>query len=387
MKILMLNYEFPPLGGGAGNATDNISRHLAKRGHQVTVLTSGYGRFPKEELKDGVRILRVPSIRNSIHDCGFKGALSYIVFALPRLIQLFVQERFDILHYFFSIPTGFLSLVPGVFKNTPYIVSLRGSDVPGYDVYNRPVHLFHKVLKPVNRHILRKSGAVVALSESLKQTALMTYPDFRIDVISNGVETELFRPLDGLKYDQCGMTLITVSRLINRKGIDVVLQALHEIKDSNIRLLVVGEGNYKSQLMNLAEKLDLSDKVTFYGYCPRDELPALYNRACAFVLPSFAESFGMVFAEAMACHLPIIGSSVGGVVDLVRPENGILIPQGDVEMLKSAILKIKDSPQLRMQMGKNSRRRVELYYSWASVGARYEAVYQRVLGHASKDTK
>jgi glycosyltransferase involved in cell wall biosynthesis len=95
----------------------------------------------------------------------------------------------------------------------------------------------------------------------------------------------------------------------------------------------------------------------------------------------------MVFAEAMACHLPIIGSSVGGVVDLVRPENGILIPQGDVEMLKSAILKIKDSPQLRMQMGKNSRRRVELYYSWASVGARYEAVYQRVLGHASKDTK
>jgi len=386
MKILMLNYEFPPLGGGAGNATNNISRNLVERGHQVTVLTSGYGRFPKTELKEGVRILRVPAIRNSIHDCGFKGALSYVAFALPRFIQLYARERFDILHYFFSMPTGLLSLVPGVFKNTPYVVSLRGSDVPGYDVYNRPVHLFHKVLKPLNLYIWRKSGAVVALSESLKHTALKTSPDLRIDVIANGVETDLFRPLDGLKDDRCGMSLITVSRLINRKGIDMVLKALHEINDPNIRLLIVGEGNYKPQLMSLAEKLGLSDRVTFYGYCPRDELPALYSRACVFVLPSFAESFGMVFAEAMACHLPVIGSRVGGVVDLVRPENGILIPQGDVEMLKSAILKIKDSPQLRMQMGKNSRRRVELYYSWASVGARYEAVYQRVLGHASKDT-
>ena len=77
----MLNYEFPPMGGGAGNATDNISKEMAKMGHEVTVLTSGYGDLPKFEIEDGVKIYRVFSWRKGIHDCGFRGAYTYLLSA------------------------------------------------------------------------------------------------------------------------------------------------------------------------------------------------------------------------------------------------------------------------------------------------------------------
>ncbi len=110
MKILMLNYEFPPMGGGAGNATDNISKNLALAGHDVTVLTSRYGEQPPFEVKNGVKIYRVFSWRNSIHDCGFKGAYTYILFAAVKLMRLNRTERFNILHFFFSLSTGLLSL-------------------------------------------------------------------------------------------------------------------------------------------------------------------------------------------------------------------------------------------------------------------------------------
>ncbi len=117
MKILMLNYEFPPMGGGAGNATDNISKNLALAGHDVTVLTSRYGEQPSFEVKNGVKIYRVFTWRNSIHDCGFKGAYTYLFFAAVKLMEMNRTQRFDILHFFFSLPTGLLSLLPWTFKN------------------------------------------------------------------------------------------------------------------------------------------------------------------------------------------------------------------------------------------------------------------------------
>ena len=105
MKILMLNYEFPPMGGGAGNATDNISKELVKMGHDVTVLTSRYSKQKKIEVKDGVKVHRVFSLRKGIHDCGFRGAYTYLISASMKLLQLKKKDKYNILHYFFSLTT------------------------------------------------------------------------------------------------------------------------------------------------------------------------------------------------------------------------------------------------------------------------------------------
>lgn len=378
MKVLMLNYEFPPMGGGAGNATDNISKNVASTGHDVTVLTSRYGGQPHFEVKNGVKIYRVFSWRNSIHDCGFKGAYTYIFFAAIELWKLNRTQQFDILHFFFSLPTGLLSLLPWAFKNTPYIVSLRGSDVPYYDIYNKKVHLFNLILKPINRYIWSNAKKVVALSRGLKTTALRTAPQQSFEVIPNGVETDLFKPSLCRKYSAKQFRLITVSRLINRKGIDHILTALAELGDKDIELLIVGIGRYENFLKEMCNELKLNDIVTFYGYCPREQLFKLYNKADVFILPSLAESFGLVFAEAMACGLPVIGGRTGGVPDLVKEENGILVTPGDVEELKEAIIAMKHIGEERTKIGEINRRKVEKDYSWRSVALIYLNSYRLI---------
>lgn len=375
MRVLILNYEFPPMGGGAGYASFNLSKQLAAKGHDVTVLTSRYGNQPKQEIQDGVRIIRCPSWRKSIHDCGLRGAFTYLLSAAFTLISLKKHCRFDIVHYFFSFPTGLLSYLPYAFRDVPFVVSLRGSDVPGYDPYNPKIEALHRLMLPLNRGVWKRAARVVALSSSLRRLAKAKLPQKRIEVIPNGVESDLFYPCkdDGDDHDR--HRFITVSRLVNRKGIDLVLRALAELRDDSIELLIVGTGNYERALKRQVSKLGLEKTVRFHGYCPREELPDLYNRASAFILPSRTESFGMVFAEAMACGLPVIGTNTGGIVDLVADDCGILVDSDDVEQIKRAIIRIKRSEALRRSMGECGHERVKTHFTWEAVTERYEAIY------------
>jgi phosphatidylinositol alpha-1,6-mannosyltransferase len=231
------------------------------------------------------------------------------------------------------------------------------------------------VLKPLNKYIWKKAKAVIALSKGLKTTALMSAPKQNISVIPNGVETELFKPnSDGRQSDE-KLRLITVSRLINRKGIDHILLALSELRDNDITLLVVGTGSYETYLKKMCHDLGLDGAVTFYGYCPRESLPELYNKADVFILPSLAESFGIVFAEAMSCALPIIGGMTGGVPELVKKENGILVEPGNVERIKMAILVMKTNSEKRIKMGERNRIKMVKQYSWFTIAEQYQSIY------------
>lgn len=376
MKILLLNYEFPPMGGGAANATYNIAKELATFGHHVDVLTSRIEGQKAVETIDGFTVYRVASWRKGIHDCGFRGAYTFLFFAAFKLRRLLKKNHYDILHYFFGLPTGFLSFIPGVHKKTPYIVSLRGSDVPHYDIYNKSLEVFHAILKPVTKTIWKNSKRVVALSKGLKLTALETSPAQEIDVIPNGIDADLFMPPSSPRQPDGQFKLILVSRLIIRKGVQHVLHALSELNDKTIRLLIVGTGNYEAYLKKLSTSLNLDDVVTFYGFCRRTKLPKLYNQNDAFILTSMAESFGIVFAEAMACGLPIIGGETGGVPDLVKFNNGILVHPGNVEEIKNAILEFKSSPERRKSMGERNREKVVHHYSWRNVSLRYLETYK-----------
>jgi len=223
MHILLLNYEFPPAGGGAGFATYNIGRELVKMGVKVDVLTSRIEGETDGAILDGMRIYRVPSWRKGIHDCGMLGAYSYVSFALRKRSRLLKRTKYDLEHFFFSLPTSILSLSPMQRRKHPYIVSLRGSDVPGYDPFNQKLEKMHKILLPLTKNIWRNASAVVALSQGLKDIALKTAPDQEIDIIPNGIELNQFYPASTEKIQNGPLKLITVSRLLERKGIHHLL--------------------------------------------------------------------------------------------------------------------------------------------------------------------
>jgi glycosyltransferase involved in cell wall biosynthesis len=379
MRVLLLNYEFPPVGGGAGYATANIAAGLVEMGIDAEVLTSRIDHERDGEPVHGVPVHRVNSWRIGVHECGLRGAYTYVLAAAAKRRKLHAERHYDLEHYFFSMPTGLLTLVPGTTPETPYIVSLRGSDVPGYDPFNTRLEKIHHVMKPVTRRIWRRARKVVALSDALAATARKTTPELDIEVIPNGIDTRQFYP-PGTRRPEGKVRLITVARLLERKGIQTILEACAKPSVLPVELQIVGTGPYEDELREMVAALGLRDRVTFLGFVPNEELPGYYRHSDIFVLPSETESFGLVFAEAMSCGLPIAASNVGGIPETVRDGiDGLLCPPGEPLLLRENILRLMSSVDAREEISYSQRERILKHYPWRQIAARYAEIYRSVL--------
>ncbi|HET6779433.1 MAG TPA: glycosyltransferase family 4 protein [Gemmatimonadales bacterium] len=384
MRILVLNYEYPPLGGGAAVATAALAQGLVERGILVDVVTAGAGAERRESMagreqleSPGLTLYRVKSRRRGIHEAGMGDAATYLIAALPLIRRLLRTYTYDAVHVFFSLPTG--ALLPFLnLKGIPVVVSLRGSDVPGYDPHNRALQLSHWILAPLTRWIWRRADHVVAVCESLGQLARRTYPGLRYTVVPNGVDLNLFHPWVGSRPSPAGrIRCIAVARLIERKGLGDLIRALALLERGRFQLDIVGGGPDEQVLRDLATGLGVAQDIHFSGPLDRPEVARRYREADLFTLPSSAEAFGNVFAEALASGLPIVGSRVGGIPDLVEHgTNGLLVPSGDVAALAGAIKYLADDPQLREEMAQRNRAKAESNLQWSQVTRRYLSTYE-----------
>jgi glycosyltransferase involved in cell wall biosynthesis len=388
MRILVLNYEYPPLGGGAAVATAALAHGLMARGIAVDVVTAGAepgaerhtAASPEEPLEKGsLTIYRVRSRRTGVHQAGMCDAASYLVGALPVIRRLLRIHKYDAVHVFFSLPTGALLPFLGL-RDTPVVVSLRGSDVPGYDSHNPSLQRAHRLLAPLTRWIWRRANRVVAVCESLGQLALHTWPDLRYVVVPNGVDLTLFHPADpATRRPSERIRCLAVARLIERKGVGDLLRALATLERGRFELEIVGGGADERVLRDLATQLGVAQDVRFLGPLSRAAVAERYREADLFTLPSSAEAFGNVFAEALASGLPIVGSATGGIPDLVEHgSNGLLVPPGDVTALAGAIRYLADDPELRTEMAIRNRAKAEATLEWAQVTRRYLSIYEGI---------
>jgi glycosyltransferase involved in cell wall biosynthesis len=371
------------MGGGASSATYNLALELVKLGHSVDVLTSRFGDQPSEEIINGIKVYRVTSWRHGIHNCGLRGAISYVVFAFFSLRGLLKKNRYDLLHYFFGLPTGLLSLYSHGVKNQPYILSLRGSDVPGFDATSLKLRFLHWLLKPITVRIWKKAERLVAVSHGLREMAQRTLPGRPIGVVHNGIDTDIFKPVPNHNDHSNGsVRLLCVSRLIERKGLDYLFQAMAEMNDPRIRVDIVGTGSSEQRLKSKVRGLGLETQVHFWGYKTAFELVDLYNQADIFILPSLSEGLAMVLLEAMSCGLPIIATNVGGIPEVVADgENGILIPPGKVNAIIQAIHRLVRDSVLRSRISRNNPSKIREQFTWTKGALGYQAMYDQVLKH------
>jgi glycogen synthase len=381
MRILVLNYEYPPLGGGAAVATAALAHGLAERGVVVDVVTAGAesGTQAADEAEQRLTVYRVRSRRTGIHQAGMADAGSYLIAALPLIRRLMRAHSYDAIHVYFSLPTG--ALLPFLrLRGTPVVVSLRGSDVPGYDPHNRGLQVAHRLLAPLTRWIWRRADRVVAVCESLGQLARVTYPDLRYSVVPNGVDLELFHPAAAPRQSPTrAIRCLAVARLIERKGLGDLIRGLALLERGRFQLDIVGGGADERTLRDLAVANGVAGEVRFLGPLPRAEVARRYREADLFTLPSSAEAFGNVFAEALASGLPIVSSAVGGIPDLVEHgTNGLLVKPGDIKGLAAAICYLADDPELRMGMAERNRAKAEATLEWSHVTRRYLSTYEAI---------
>ena len=384
LRILLLNYEFPPMGGGAGHASFQLAKTLTATGCHVDVVTSGIDGQPSLEVIDGVRVHRVRSFRRSIQDCGFQGAWSYVAAAQPVYRRLLRKRTYDVIHYFFGLPTGVLALCTPGAGRIPSVISLRGSDVPGYDTGSRSLRLAHGLLRPLTRRIWRSADAVIANSHGLRELAQPVVPAKPIGVIPNAIDGTVFTPngTAGRHGDGSAevVRLLAVSRLIGRKGLGDLLRAVALLKHDQLALTVQGWGRDADRLQALAVSLGVDRQVTFAGFTQRHLLPAVYRAADIFVLPSHSESCAMALLEAMACGLPVVATGVGGTVELVAEGvNGHLVPPGSPRALAGALTRLIGDPALRRTMGARNAQLIRQSYTWQAMTNQYLDVYRQAI--------
>lgn len=377
MKVLFFNYEYPPLGGGAGNASFYILQEFAKLPDlEVDFITSSVdGAYHLEKVGANISVHRLPIGKNNanIHFQSQKDLLVYTKEAWKFAKRLAKTNDYDLSHSFFTVPCGYLSWKLKKKYGIPYIISLRGSDVPGYSERFTFLYAF---ITPLIKKIWKNAQFVFANSEGLKELALRSKPEHTIGVIYNGIDVAEFRPQPEIK-NAGKFEVICVSRVTPRKGIRFLVQAMKILaeKGTDAHLSVIGDGNELESLKNLARALEIQDKVSFLGLVPHEKLAAHYAAADVFVLPSLNEGMSNTMLEALASGLPIVATDTGGTKELVTAgENGFIVKMKDQFDLAEKIGLLAVDKDLQKRMSAASRARAE-QLSWANVAKEYCDAY------------
>lgn len=379
LRVLSLNYEYPPVGGGGGNAHRHILQEFAKFPDitldLVTVTPEAEPRI--ESPGGGVTIHFLPIRKKSLHYWRRSEVIAYLASHARFLNRHLKTREYDLCHVFFGFPSGALAYFHR--RRFPYIVSVRGSDVPGY---NARFLLDYIILRPLLNRVYRGASAVVANSRRFGDLFDSQFPGLRADVIPNGVDTDWFRPADKPPGGDT-VEIVSVARLIPRKGLDTLIRACKRLADNEVQFVchIAGEGPEEGNLRALAAELGLGEAVRFHGRLERDEIRDLLPRCGIFALPSHAEGMPNAALEAMACGLPLVLTDTGGSDELVG-DNGYVVPRGDAEALAEPLLRLCRNAELRGAMARRSRERAG-GFAWRRVAERYLEVYRKAAGDAA----
>lgn len=365
MKFLLVNHEYPPVGGGAATACREIAHNLSELGHEVAVLTSRYGNLPGHATEDRVIIHRAFCVRQRIDRSNLFEMFTFVVAALSWLPWVLITHRPDVLIVFFSLPSGPIGLAANLFAGLPYIVSLRGGDVPGLVPELDQVH---KLIAPLRRWILKRAAAVVANSEGLRQLSERV-DRFPVQVIPNGVDSNFFQPNSKADSDQ--LRILFVGRFQKQKNLAFFFEQLALLPPHTFEVHLVGDGPEKKNLCTLARELGIEAAIVWHGWLARSALLRIYQSANCLVNPALYEGLPNVVLEAMACSLPVIASNVPGNSELViHDQTGFLFDLNDPGSLVRALTHLQDV-DLRLRMGARGRARVLCKFSWPRVAESY----------------
>ncbi len=360
-RVLLINYEYPPLGGGAGTATRGIARGLTRAGHEVVVFTSAFKGLPAREQQDGFTVVRVPVRRRRVDRANPIEMLSFLFSASMRIGKFAKEWRPDVSIAFFTIPSGPVAWLLRSMRRVPFIVSLRGGDVPGFE-WAPEARRYHRLTAPALRWIWRRADAVVANSNGLRDLAMRSTPELPIAVIPNGVEL----PAGKFEQPRSGVPrLLTMGRLTQQKGIDVLFGAVTRLRDLEFVLDIAGDGPDRAMLEEMARKLEIADRVNFLGWVPRDRIAETFANASVFVLASRIEGMPNVVLEAMAYARPVVCTRVFGADELVQDGvTGIAIDIEDEVQLADGLRRLITDRDARARMGAAGRARVEELFTW-----------------------
>ncbi len=310
MNILVLNYEFPPIGGGGSPVSYDISKRLADRGHNIHVVTMKYGDLPVDEDKDGMHIHRVKCLRKQAFVCHPWEQLTYIISAIIYLRKYIKNNHVDVCHTHFIIPTGVVARYLKKKYGIKYVLTAHGSDVLGHN--NKRFGALYKILMKPWQRIVIDSRCTVALSDHLKNLICKNmgskYDEQNVKVIHNGVDTSVYYSSEKEK------TILLMGRIQETKGMQDVLSVLTPEILGDWKVKIVGDGPYKGELEKIVHSNKLDQYVEFCGWLESKSPKQLeeLSKAAIYVSASHVENCPMTPVEAYCSGCRVILSDIPG---------------------------------------------------------------------------
>ncbi len=341
---------------------------------EVDVLTSGVPDAPQiEQLSPNITVRRIRLHKKHLHHWRKIEVIEWLSRA-KRLYRRMLREKdYALVHAFFGFPTGYLCYKTR--SEIPYIISLRGSDVPGR---HARLQLEYKILAPLFSAIWRNAAAVVACSEGLKQRANRFLGSVDIRVIPNGVDTARFHPPGEIESAD-HLRLLTVGRLSVTKRVDMLLEAVELLieRGCRVKLKIVGGGPLENELRELARRKQIESAVEFTGRVDPAEMPEIYRHGDIFVSASMQEGMSNAMLEAIATNLPVVTTRCEGVEELVT-DNGLIIDSPEPAEIADAIETLVADPDRRKTMSAAATQKAEQYTPQTPAN-KYLNLYKAVL--------
>jgi phosphatidyl-myo-inositol dimannoside synthase len=377
MRILMLNNEFPPLGGGTGTVNKAVLDRLAGQADlEIDLVTSARGREREDVCyAKRVRMIKVPVKNANIHHSSGRELLTYARLALREARVLHQSRPYDFCFAWSALPAGWVACRLRRSCGLPYLVRVCGVDIPGFE---RRYALVYKVLAPVIRSVWRNASAVVAKCEGEREMIHAADPSVAVTLVPNGVDLAAFP--DAREPANGPFRILCVGRLIRRKRQDQLITAISLLKERGIEawLELVGTGDEEAAYRAEADRLGVSDRVTFAGYVPREKIVPRYASAHVFALPSENEGMSVSMLEAMAAGLPVVVSRTGGTSELVEESvTGLTFDCGDVQALVAHLGRLAGDRALCERMGRAARAKAA-QFSWDAVAETYRSLFAKM---------
>lgn len=366
LRVLCLNYEYPPIGGGGGRASASICEALAKRGHQVHVQTTGMAHLPKVDESDGVRVTRNFAFRRREDTCSVGEMAAYLVCSLIPTIRHTLKWRPHVIHAHFAVPTGALAWVVSTITRTPYVLTAHLGDVPG-GVPEQTDHLF-KWVGPLTRPIWARAAGLTAVSAFVAKLAEQEYHR-RPVIIPNGI------PLDPRPTLTLNATarIVMVGRLSIQKNPLLAIDALAKISRYPWHLNIIGDGPLRRDVEAAIDAYGLSGRITLHGWLNAAAVHQRMQHADILLMPSLSEGMPVAAVEALNHGLAIVSGQIDGMRDVLEDNvNGVMLeltPEAFAEGLTGLIV----DPDRLLTMRKASAEKA-LSFDIIKTGASYEAV-------------
>lgn len=367
-----------PTVGGSGVVATELGKLLAERGHIVHFITSDMpfrlGKFYKNIYYHEVEINSYDVFRYPPYDLSLAS----------RMAEVAQTEQLDVLHVHYAIPHSISAYLAKqmVGDKLKVVTTLHGTDITvlGYD----------RSLSDIIRFGIEQSDVVTAVSQDLiNQTKQLLKIEKPIEKVYNFIDRREYFPHDMTDYRQelapnGEKILIHVSNFRPVKRVQDVVRIFHKVREKfPAKLLFIGEGPDTSIARQLVADLGLTDEVRFLG--KQENLAFIYSLADILLLTSEKEAFGLVALEAMACGLPVVGTTAGGIPEVVQDGvTGFLQPIGDIEGMAQKVIQLLTDNSLYDLFSKNSIDRAYHEFCQEKITSQYEQIYERLCSEKVK---